>query len=97
MGILNILEPYNIQLSGGLSNPLNMHRFVEAMKFGFGARSEICDPKFAVNTSRFHEFYSKEWATEIREKMTDVSEQTSAALCSLRYRMSIDEGSEHDA
>ncbi|ORX34374.1 putative gamma-glutamyltranspeptidase 1 precursor [Kockovaella imperatae] len=71
LGILNLLEPYNFQESSCLDSHINQHRLVEAMKFGFGARSEVCDPAFAQNASRFDEFYSKEWADAIRPLITD--------------------------
>lgn len=73
LGMLNILEPYNISKTGCLDSKLNTHRLIEAMKFGFGARSEIQDPAFAQNISRINEFYTKEWADEIRHNLTDVS------------------------
>ena len=72
LAILNLLEPYNLQQSHCLDSHLNTHRFIEALKFGFGARSEICDPRFAQNASRFDEFYTKEWADSIRPLITDV-------------------------
>ena len=72
LGLLNLLEPYNISHNGCLDSPLNTHRLVEAMKFAFGARSEITDPKFAENITRMNEFYTKSWANEIRPLITDV-------------------------
>ena len=68
LGFLNILEPYNIT---SLS-PINIHRILEAMKFAFGARSEITDPSFARNTTRFEDFYSKAWAADKRKLINDV-------------------------
>jgi gamma-glutamyltranspeptidase/glutathione hydrolase/leukotriene-C4 hydrolase len=73
IGLLNLLEPYDLVSSGGLDNPLNVHRLLEAMKFAFGARSEVTDPKFAENVTRLDDFWTKEWADEIRPKITDVS------------------------
>lgn len=72
LGMLNILEPYNISQAGCLDSPLNTHRLIEAMKFGFGARSEITDPSFAKNLTRINEFRTKAWADEIRRNLTDV-------------------------
>ncbi|RSH90260.1 hypothetical protein EHS25_001594 [Saitozyma podzolica] len=71
IGLLNLLEPYDLVSSGGLDNPLNVHRLLEAMKFAFGARSEVTDPKFAENVTRLDDFWTKEWADEIRPKITD--------------------------
>ena len=73
LGLLNLLETYDFGRNGCLSSHLNTHRFIEALKFAFGARSEICDPAFATNLSRFDEFYSKEWAAVTRQRLTDVS------------------------
>ena len=73
LGLLNLLEPYDFQSSGCLDSDLNVHRFVEASKFAFGARSEVCDPAFASDSGRFDEFYSKSWADAIRPTLTDVS------------------------
>ena len=72
LGLLNILEPFNITTM----TFLNTHRLIEAMKFAFGARSEITDPKFVENTNRFDEFYTKTWADEIRPKISAVSART---------------------
>ena len=68
LGLLNILEPYQITSM----TPLDTHRLIEAMKFAFGARSEITDPAFAENVTRFDELYSKQWAEGIRPRITDV-------------------------
>lgn len=70
LGMLNILEPYNLHLYGGLSNATNVFLMLEAMKFAFGARSEITDPAFAHNISRMDEFATKGWANRIRSLIT---------------------------
>lgn len=75
LGLLNILEPYNISQNGCLDSDVNTHRLVEAMKFAFGARSEITDPAFKANQTRLNEFYQKSWANEIRPLLSDVSAQ----------------------
>jgi gamma-glutamyltranspeptidase/glutathione hydrolase/leukotriene-C4 hydrolase len=78
MSILNILEGYDMSAHGCMDDPLNNHRLIEAMKFGFGARSEITDPRFVNATihQRFEEIYSKDWAKGIRKRIDDVSEPT---------------------
>lgn len=76
LGLLNVLEPLNITSNNGLKNPLNLHRFIEALKFAFGARSWVTDPAFAKDKKRLEEVYTKEWADEIRKKITDVSDQS---------------------
>lgn len=76
LGLLNVLEPLNITSNNGLKNPLNLHRFIEALKFAFGARSWVTDPAFAEDKKRLEEVYTKEWADEIRKKITDVSDRS---------------------
>ena len=72
LGMLNILEPYNIAETGCLDSSANTHALIEAMKFAFGARSEVTDPAFAKNMTRINEFYTKQWADEIRPKFDKV-------------------------
>ncbi|WVQ84044.1 gamma-glutamyltransferase [Cryptococcus sp. DSM 104549] len=94
LGLLNVLEPLNITSTGGLNDSLNAHRLIEAMKFAFGARSEITDPKFARDTGRFEEFYGKEWADEVRGKITDNGTHK-ADYYGLQYDTPIDHGTTH--
>jgi gamma-glutamyltranspeptidase/glutathione hydrolase/leukotriene-C4 hydrolase len=75
MGLFNLLEPLDLPSTGGLDNSSNVHFLIEAMKFAFGARSEVTDPAFASNLTRLDEFYSKPWADGIRPKI-DVSDRT---------------------
>jgi gamma-glutamyltranspeptidase/glutathione hydrolase/leukotriene-C4 hydrolase len=76
LAILNILEGYDFPSTpaseGGCNGPLNTHRFLEAMKFAFGARSEVTDPAFATQEQkeRYLEFTTKEWAEKTRGKIT---------------------------
>lgn len=75
LGLLNILEPFTRhQKPDECWTPLWTHRLIEAMKFAFGARSEITDPAFAKDLGRLDEFYTKSWADEVRGKITDVSD-----------------------
>ncbi|KAK8846754.1 gamma-glutamyltransferase [Kwoniella newhampshirensis] len=94
LGLLNILEPYQIPFNGGLTDPLNSHRLIEAMKFAFGARSEITDPAFASDPSRFKEFWSKEWADEIRGKITD-NQTHGPEYYGLEHDTPVDHGTTH--
>jgi hypothetical protein len=74
LGMLNILEPYPLAAEG--MTPLNTHRLVEAMKFAFGARSEITDlaSEFGDwSRQRGEVFRSKAWAEEKRRGIDDVS------------------------
>ena len=82
LGMFNIMERF------GLTSPsaspanetrtgLNMHRMTEAMKFAFGARTEISDPDVAFmdekRKERVQGFTRGEWADGIVQEITDVS------------------------
>lgn len=76
LAILNILEEFDLastpRSEGGCNGPLNTHRLLEAMKFAFGARSEVTDPAYASSEQkdRYLEFTTKKWAKEVRHKIT---------------------------
>ncbi|CAJ0765224.1 14257_t:CDS:2, partial [Entrophospora sp. SA101] len=44
IAMLNILERYQLIKDG--MNDINLHRIIEAMKFGFALRTEMGDPLF---------------------------------------------------
>ncbi|GAA5802540.1 hypothetical protein HPULCUR_008008 [Helicostylum pulchrum] len=69
LNVLNLIEPYNFSKSGPTS--LNYHRFIEALKFGYAARTEIGDPLFTNNQDRLDELITKKWADSIRPQITD--------------------------
>ncbi|WWC87225.1 gamma-glutamyltransferase [Kwoniella dendrophila CBS 6074] len=96
LGFLRILEPFNIPSTGGLTNPLNVHRLLEAMKFAFGARSEITDPapEFGGNLTRFKEYYEGNWADEKR-KMIDDNHTHEIDYYGLQHDTPIDHGTTH--
>lgn len=73
LSTLNIIEPYLFNVTGPTG--LNIHRFVEALKYGFAFRTEIGDPEFIHNEDRIEEIISKEWASLIRKNISDVSKQ----------------------
>lgn len=83
LGMLNVLEHYNMstadgKLSNKTRNALNQHRVVEAMKYGFAARTEIGDihdregEDMKPRRARIDYFSSKSWAEEVYRNMTDV-------------------------
>lgn len=74
IALMRLLEPFRIPETGGFGNPLNVHRFIEAMKFAFAARSEVTDPAFVDDPQRLDRFWKSNWADEVRSKITDVSE-----------------------
>ncbi|KAF1805007.1 gamma-glutamyltransferase [Mucor lusitanicus] len=70
LNVLNLIEPYNFAKDGGRTT-LNMHRLVEAFKFGYAARTEMGDPAFTDIEERMEELISKEWADLVRMNITD--------------------------
>ncbi|KAL9543337.1 hypothetical protein MBANPS3_008159 [Mucor bainieri] len=70
LNILNLIEPYMFDKDGGRTT-LNMHRLVEAFKFGYAARTEMGDPAFTDIEERMDELISKEWADLVRMNITD--------------------------
>ncbi|KAI8341424.1 gamma-glutamyltransferase [Chlamydoabsidia padenii] len=70
ISMLNILERYNLGSLGRIG--LNLHRLVEAMKFGNAFRTELGDPDFNSHSQdRYQEIISKEWASQVRVKISD--------------------------
>ncbi|KAI0630189.1 gamma-glutamyltranspeptidase [Trametes polyzona] len=68
--MLNLMEHYEDLLKEGRSL-VNVHRFIEAMKFGFAARTRIGDPAFHDEMERIHEIPTKEYADEVFANITD--------------------------
>lgn len=68
--ILNLLERYD--LIGEGRTGLNIHRFVEALKFGFAARTRIGDLPYVTNgTARVAEISTKSFADAVAANLTD--------------------------
>ncbi|TFK44674.1 gamma-glutamyltranspeptidase [Crucibulum laeve] len=90
--MLNIMENYNLEER----NTLNVHRLVEAMKFGFAARTKICDPSFNNNTARINEISTKAYADWIGQNVTD--DQTHPPeYYNPEYDVKIDHGTSHSS
>ncbi|PCH43856.1 gamma-glutamyltranspeptidase [Wolfiporia cocos MD-104 SS10] len=68
--MLNLMEHYNNLIEDGRT-PLNTHRYIEAMKFGFAARTKICDPAFNDNQTRIAEVPLKAYSDYIFPNITD--------------------------
>ncbi|KAH7922186.1 gamma-glutamyltranspeptidase [Leucogyrophana mollusca] len=67
--MLNLLEHFDL---GPYRTGLNVHRTVEAQKFGFSARTRIGDIGFSPNdTARIGELSTKEFAARIVHRLTD--------------------------
>lgn len=74
LGMLHIMDPLLGGLEGEDCHTVEAsHNLIEAMKFAFGARSEVCDPRFARNLTRLAEFRTPEWADAQRKKITNVT------------------------
>ncbi|KAG6912764.1 hypothetical protein DXG01_012303, partial [Tephrocybe rancida] len=66
--MLNLLEHYDIKER----SILNIHRLVEILRFGFAARTKICDPAFNNDTARIDEISTKKFADSIFPNITDL-------------------------
>ncbi|KAF9222505.1 gamma-glutamyltranspeptidase [Gyrodon lividus] len=68
--MLNLMERYDLVGEGQTS--LNMHRIVEAQKFGFAARTKIGDLLYSSNsTARVAEISTKRYADLVAANLTD--------------------------
>ncbi|KAJ7703213.1 gamma-glutamyltranspeptidase [Mycena rosella] len=65
--MLNLFERYPIRKR----TALDVHRAVEILKFGFAARTKICDPAFNNNTERIDEIPTKKFADLVAVNITD--------------------------
>ncbi|KAJ3517206.1 hypothetical protein NLJ89_g663 [Agrocybe chaxingu] len=65
--MLNLIERYDMTER----NVLNVHRLVEIMKFGFAARTKVCDPAFVNSTEQIDEIATKDFAQTILPNITD--------------------------
>lgn len=69
IAMLNILERYQLIKDG--MNDVNLHRIIEAMKFGFALRTEMGDPLFINNTERVLEIMTKNYSGKLRQNISD--------------------------
>ncbi|KAF9531606.1 gamma-glutamyltranspeptidase [Crepidotus variabilis] len=65
--LLNLMEHFDLRKMNGL----NVHRLVEAMKFGFAARTKICDPAYSNSTRSINEIPTKAFAKLLIANITD--------------------------
>lgn len=68
LNMLNILEHYPL-IQEGLT-PLNFHRMVESLKFGFASRTRIGDPAF-VNSTLQDQVSTKSFGNYDESRLTD--------------------------
>ncbi|KAI8078826.1 gamma-glutamyltransferase [Halteromyces radiatus] len=69
LSMLNILERYSLHTLGRIG--VNIHRLVEAMKFGYAFRTEFGDPDFTHLEDRYQEVITKDWASKARANISD--------------------------
>ncbi|CAO3635491.1 unnamed protein product [Mucor fragilis] len=69
LSVLNLIERFQFKVEGFTG--LNLHRLVEALKFGYAFRTELGDPDYIKNEPRIDEMVQKEYAADIRQKITD--------------------------
>ncbi|CAN8328677.1 unnamed protein product [Cochlearia groenlandica] len=69
MLILNILSQYGVP--SGVSGPLGVHRYVEALKHAFAIRMNLGDPKFVNVTGVVSDMLSPKFAQTIKNKIND--------------------------
>lgn len=70
--MFNLIERYKFDTRDGLE----VHRLVEALKFGFAARTSIGDLPWLNDTSKVLRIPTKSYADEIAKNLTDVSAMT---------------------
>ncbi|KAK7057202.1 gamma-glutamyltranspeptidase [Favolaschia claudopus] len=65
--MLNLMEKFPTEQR----SPVNVHRAIEVLKYGFAARTKICDPAFNNDTSRIDEISTKTFADKVAPNITD--------------------------
>lgn len=68
LSVLNLIERFQFKVEG--LTGLNLHRLVEAFKFGYAFRTEMGDPDFIHNEERVEEMTTKDFAATIRQQIT---------------------------
>ncbi|KAJ6499312.1 gamma-glutamyltranspeptidase [Mycena sanguinolenta] len=68
-----LLHMFNLMEHFPMDNrtPVDIHRAVEILKFGFAARTKICDPAFNNDTNRIDEISTKSFAALVAANITD--------------------------
>ncbi|CAK5268338.1 unnamed protein product [Mycena citricolor] len=88
--MLNLIEQYDLSER----SPLNAHRIVEAIKFGFAARTKVCDPSYINDTAKMDRIPTKEFAALIGPNITD-NYTHSPDYYNPEYDVKIDNGTSH--
>lgn len=91
--ILNLLERFDFIGEGRTG--LNIHRFIEALKFGFAARTKIGDLAYVTNgTARVAEISTKAYADAVALNLTDDRTHT-PEYYNPEFDVKIDHGTSH--
>ncbi|KAF1949579.1 gamma-glutamyltranspeptidase [Byssothecium circinans] len=70
LNVLKTAEGYCLSEPNQLN--ISMHRLVESMRFGYGARTQLGDPSFVINVTDFQDsMLSNERAERVRSKISD--------------------------
>lgn len=94
LSILKIIEGYNISDPSLLH--LSMHRLNEAMRFSYGAHSELGDPDFFDYMDEFEaKMLQPERAADIRSKISDKHTQPVSAYDPKGYMIPEGHGTSH--
>ena len=94
LSILKIIEGYDMN-NASISH-LNTHRLDEAMRFSYGAHSELGDPDFFSYMDAFEAYMiSASTASEIRAKISDDHTQDVSAYNPKRLIIPEDHGTSH--
>jgi gamma-glutamyltranspeptidase/glutathione hydrolase/leukotriene-C4 hydrolase len=86
LSVLNLIERFQFKVDGLIG--VNLHRLVEAFKFGYAFRTEMGDPDFIHNEERMNEMVTKDYASNIRQKITvsHVCQISKSGLLIIVYR-----------
>jgi len=94
LSLLKTMEQYPASESGDTN--LTMHRFNEAMRFAYGARSELGDPAYVSNIELYEDrLLSKAKAEEIRGRILDNATQPVEAYNPSGFSASPGHGTSH--
>lgn len=67
--VLNILSQYGIPT--GVSGPLGVHRFIEALKHFFAIKPNLGDPDFINNSKVLSDMLSPKFAAKLKKTILD--------------------------
>ncbi|KAJ7218077.1 gamma-glutamyltranspeptidase [Mycena pura] len=91
-----LLHMFNLMEKFAMTSrtPLDIHRVIEILKFGFAARTKICDPAFNNDTKRIDGISTKEFADLVAANITDDRTHL-PAYYNPKYDVKTDHGTSH--